>query len=55
MKPGKRADQNSVMGFIKFGSRVDLLIPKDSELFVEIGDPVIGSQTPIARLSRKQQ
>ena len=55
MKPGKRVDQNSVMGFIKFGSRVDLLIPKDSELFVEIGDPVIGSQTPIARLSRKQK
>ena len=54
MKPGKHVKQNSVMGFIKFGSRVDLLIPKDSELFVEIGDPVIGSQTPIARLSRKQ-
>ena len=54
MKPGKRVDQNSVMGFIKFGSRVDLLLPKDSELFVEIGDPVIGSQTPIARLSRRK-
>jgi phosphatidylserine decarboxylase len=47
-------EQNSVMGFIKFGSRVDILIPKDSELFVEIGDPVIGSQTPIARLKRKE-
>jgi phosphatidylserine decarboxylase len=54
MKPGKTVKQNSVMGFIKFGSRVDLLLPKDSELFVEIGDPVIGSQTPIARLSRKK-
>ena len=47
-------DQNSVLGFIKFGSRVDLLIPKDAELFVEIGDPVIGSQTPIARLKRNK-
>ena len=55
MKVGKMVDQNSVMGFIKFGSRVDLLLPKDSELFVEIGDPVIGSQTPIARLSRKNK
>ena len=55
MKAGKHVNQNSVMGFIKFGSRVDLLIPKDSELFVEIGDPVIGSQTPIARLSRKNK
>jgi phosphatidylserine decarboxylase len=52
MKPGKRVKQNDVLGFIKFGSRVDVLVPKDSELFVEIGDPVIGSQTPIARLKR---
>ncbi len=52
-KVGKRVDQNGVLGFIKFGSRVDILIPKDSELFVEIGDPVIGSQTPIARLTHK--
>lgn len=52
VKVGKPMKQNSVLGFIKFGSRIDLLIPKDSELFVEIGDPVIGSQTPIARLKR---
>ena len=51
MKVDKSVEQNSVLGFIKFGSRVDILIPKDSELFVEIGDPVIGSQTPIARIS----
>ena len=53
MTPGEAVEQNSVMGFIKFGSRVDILIPKDSELYVEIGDPVIGSQTPIARLKRR--
>ena len=50
MKPGKPAEQNRAMGFIKFGSRVDIFLPKDSELYVEIGDPVIGSQTPIARI-----
>jgi phosphatidylserine decarboxylase len=50
VKVGEPAEQNSTLGFIKFGSRVDIFIPKDSELFVEIGDPVIGSQTPIARL-----
>ena len=54
MKVGQPAEQNSVCGFIKFGSRVDVLIPKDSELLVEIGDPVIGSQTPIARLPHKK-
>jgi phosphatidylserine decarboxylase len=50
MKPGNVAEQNKSMGFIKFGSRVDIFLPKDSELYVEIGDPVIGSQTPIARI-----
>ena len=53
MKVGHAVEQNSVCGLIKFGSRVDVLVPKDSELLVEIGDPVVGSQTPIARL-RKQ-
>jgi len=54
MKVGNRVEQNSVCGFIKFGSRVDVLIPRDSELLVEIGDPTIGSQTPIARLKRAE-
>ena len=52
MKVGETVEQNSVCGFIKFGSRVDVLVPKDSELLVEIGDPVVGSQTPIARLHK---
>ncbi len=52
MKVGDRVTQNDAFGFIKFGSRVDVLVPKDSELLVEIGDPVVGSQTPIARLRR---
>ena len=50
IKVGDRVNQNDVFGFIKFGSRIDVLVPKDSELLVEIGDPVIGSQTPIVRL-----
>ena len=29
MKPGAAVKQNDVLGFIKFGSRVDVLIPKD--------------------------
>lgn len=52
MKVGNQVEQNSVSGFIKFGSRIDVLIPKDSELLVEIGDRVVGSQTPIARLHK---
>jgi phosphatidylserine decarboxylase len=36
------------MGFIKFGSRVDLYLPLDTKLKVKIGDVVKGSQTVIA-------
>ena len=52
MKVGNPVEPNSVCGFIKFGSRIDILIPKESELLVEIGDPTVGSQTPIARLRK---
>ena len=52
MKVGSKVEQNSVSGFIKFGSRIDVLVPKGSEVLVEIGDSVVGSQTPIARLPK---
>ena len=52
MKEGKQVKQNDICGFIKFGSRIDILIPRESELLVEIGDPVTGTQTPLARLLR---
>lgn len=47
---GGPAVQNTKCGFIKFGSRVDVLLPAGSELLVSIGDKVVGSQTPLARL-----
>ncbi len=49
MKVGSKVKQNKISGFIKFGSRLDILIPKSCEVLVEIGDRVVGSQTPIAR------
>lgn len=52
IKKDDKVNQNDVFGFIKFGSRIDVLVPKDSELLVEIGDPVVGSQTPIVRLQK---
>lgn len=52
MKVGEPVEQNSVCGFIKFGSRVDVLVPKNSTLLVGIGDATVGSQTPIARLHK---
>ena len=50
VKVGDKVDQNSIFGFIKFGSRIDILLPKDAKLLVEIGDKVVGTQTPIARI-----
>ncbi len=47
---GKAVAQNDKCGFIKFGSRIDLLLPVDSEVLVEEGQKVTGSQTPVARL-----
>ncbi len=41
------------MGFIKFGSRVDIYLPLDSEILVHLKQPTVGNLTPIARLSGK--
>jgi len=43
--------QDMEMGFIRFGSRVDLYLPLDTKLNVKLGDKVIGSQTVIGELS----
>lgn len=40
--------QGSEMGFIKFGSRVDLLLPCDSTIKVKIGDKTTGGVTVVA-------
>ncbi len=45
---GDKATQCGEMGFIKFGSRVDLYLPLDAKLKVKIGDVAKGSQTIIA-------
>lgn len=47
-KEGDKAVQCGEMGFIKFGSRVDLYLPLDTKMKVKIGDTVYGSQTIIA-------
>jgi phosphatidylserine decarboxylase len=41
--------QNEEFGFIKFGSRVDLLLPLDVKTEVKIGDVVKGGVTILAR------
>jgi phosphatidylserine decarboxylase len=51
-KEGEYVQQNGHLGFIKFGSRVDLFIPLEYEIKVELDQKVIGSQTIIARLKK---
>lgn len=50
-KVGDRVAQNTKLGCIKFGSRVDVFLPLGSQILVKLGDKVVGSQTPLARLS----
>ena len=38
------------LGFIKFGSRVDLYLPTDAEILVSISQIVRGGVTPVARI-----
>lgn len=49
-KAGKSCHRNEHLGFIKFGSRVDLYLPMDTEMFVTLGESVRGNETIIARL-----
>ena len=37
-------------GIIKFGSRIDMLVPVDSEILVKVGQIVRACETPMARL-----
>lgn len=47
----KNCHLNEHLGFIKFGSRVDLFLPMDTEIFVQVGDDTTGNETIIARLN----
>jgi len=48
---GEPVIQGDELGFIKFGSRVDLLLPVDTKLTIQIGQKVVGKQTVIGHIS----
>lgn len=50
VKPGMQVTQGEQFGFIKFGSRVDLLLPPDVIVNVKLGDTTTGAETVIATL-----
>ena len=52
---GDEANIDNHMGFIKFGSRVDLFLPLNAEVMVKLGDKTWGGLTPLAKLKGKMQ
>lgn len=45
LKPGMQVQQGEEMGFIKLGSRVDLLLPVGTKIHVQLGQAVQGGVT----------
>jgi len=43
------------LGFIKFGSRVDLYLPLGTEVLVKLHQKTVGNETVIARLNKKEE
>ncbi|MCE6988918.1 phosphatidylserine decarboxylase family protein [Dyadobacter sp. CY323] len=50
VKEGDQVEQSTEMGFIKFGSRVDIFVPLDAEIKVNLQDKTVGSVTVLAEL-----
>lgn len=49
-KEGEYCNQNGHLGFIKLGSRVDIILPADAEIKVELNQKVTGTLTILANL-----
>ena len=52
LKGGETVTQGNEMGFIKFGSRVDLFLPLDSKIEVKLQQAVKGGESIIAQLKK---
>ncbi len=50
VKPGDQVKQGEEMGFIKFGSRVDLFFPLGTEITVKLNEVTRGGESVIAKL-----
>jgi phosphatidylserine decarboxylase len=48
LQPGQQVLQNGELGFIKFGSRVDILLPPGTPVKVSLGEVVKGGVTVVA-------
>lgn len=50
IKENDKVVQGEDFGFIKFGSRVDIFLPLDAKILVNLGDKPVGGETVIAEL-----
>jgi phosphatidylserine decarboxylase len=48
LKPGDLVSRGQRFGIMKFGSRIDLFVPPKARLRVQVGDRVVGGETPVA-------
>ncbi len=48
LQAGQQVQQGEELGFIKFGSRVDLLLPADTKVHVQLNEVVKGGVTVVA-------
>jgi phosphatidylserine decarboxylase len=48
-KPGDVVQRGERIGLVRFGSRVDLWVPRDAEILVSVGDSVKGGSSVLAR------
>ena len=53
-QPGEECFIDEHLGFIKFGSRVDLFLPTTAEVCVSLHQKTSGNETIVARLSSEQ-
>ena len=51
VKEGDKVGQGKEFGFIKFGSRVDIFLPLDAKILVNLDDKPVGGETVIAELA----
>ena len=55
IKVGDELEAGDKIGMMKFGSRMDVAISPESEIYVKVGDRVVAGETIIARLPKKDK
>jgi len=51
-KEGDLVERGQLVGLIKFGSRVDVVVPAEAELLVKVGERVKGGSSVLAAMGR---